>query len=151
MSSLSPQEWAARLLIERSTASLSPSLAYHLVGAKKIQQSLASPGALEQSVYLHYALYIYQLFVCCLSHLFLSSATINVSVIALFVCCCLPFFSFAIYYPCISYSIVCLFVNRFVSDPKLVARMRSTFAGLYALDKVCCCCLLVVYSVLIGG
>jgi glutathione synthetase len=65
------KEWEARLLLERSTASLSPGVAYQLVGTKKVQQCLASPGALEQ----------------------------------------------------------------FVSDPKLVKKMRSTFAGLYALDK----------------
>ena len=39
---------------------------------------------------------------------------------------------------------------RFVSDPKLVEKMRSTFAGQYSLDKVFVVCLLfvvvVVYS-----
>eukprot|EP01133_Synstelium_polycarpum_P004976 gene4976-5787_t len=38
-------EWAARLLIERSLAIKSPSIANHL--AKKIQQAIAKPGLLE--------------------------------------------------------------------------------------------------------
>ncbi|KAL2649306.1 hypothetical protein R1flu_017434 [Riccia fluitans] len=43
-------EWDARLLMERSSAVKCPSISYHLVGAKKIQQELASPGVLETFV-----------------------------------------------------------------------------------------------------
>lgn len=45
---LSEGDWDARLLMERSTAVKCPSISYHLVGAKKIQQELAKPGVLEQ-------------------------------------------------------------------------------------------------------
>ncbi|KAL1457123.1 hypothetical protein WDU94_001784 [Cyamophila willieti] len=41
-------EWDARLMIERSTAIKCPSIHYHLAGAKKIQQALASEGVLEK-------------------------------------------------------------------------------------------------------
>ena len=41
-------EWAARLMIERSNALKSPSVAMHLAGSKKIQQKLAEPGVLEK-------------------------------------------------------------------------------------------------------
>lgn len=41
------REWDARLLIERSRAIKCPSINYHLAGTKKVQQSLARPGALE--------------------------------------------------------------------------------------------------------
>ena len=41
-------EWEARLLIERSRAVKCPSVAYQLVGTKKVQQALAAPGALER-------------------------------------------------------------------------------------------------------
>uniref|UniRef100_A0A8D9EKN9 Glutathione synthetase n=1 Tax=Cacopsylla melanoneura TaxID=428564 RepID=A0A8D9EKN9_9HEMI len=41
-------EWDARLIIERSTAIKCPSIHYHLAGAKKIQQALASEGVLEK-------------------------------------------------------------------------------------------------------
>lgn len=44
------KEWQARLLVEKSTASLSPSVAYQLVGTKKIQQSLAAAGILERFI-----------------------------------------------------------------------------------------------------
>jgi glutathione synthase len=67
----SEKEWQARLLIEKSTASCCPSVAYQLVGTKKLQQCLASPGVLEQ----------------------------------------------------------------FLSDSKMIEKIRSTFAGLYSLDK----------------
>ncbi|KAG7203774.1 hypothetical protein KM043_013796 [Ampulex compressa] len=40
-------EWSVRLLIERSRAIKCPSIQYHLAGTKKIQQSLAQPGALN--------------------------------------------------------------------------------------------------------
>ena len=40
-------EWKARLLIERSKAIKCPNIAYHLAGTKKIQQTLAQPGVLE--------------------------------------------------------------------------------------------------------
>lgn len=43
-------EWAARLLVERSAAVKCPSIDYHLTGAKKVQQALAAPGALERFV-----------------------------------------------------------------------------------------------------
>ena len=41
-------EWAARLLIEKSNALKSPSVAMHLAGSKKVQQKLAEPGVLEK-------------------------------------------------------------------------------------------------------
>ncbi|OAD52716.1 Glutathione synthetase [Eufriesea mexicana] len=41
------QEWAVRLLIERSQAIKCPSIQYHLAGTKKIQQSLAYTDALS--------------------------------------------------------------------------------------------------------
>ncbi|XP_968070.1 glutathione synthetase isoform X2 [Tribolium castaneum] len=44
----SQKEWDARLLMERSLAIKSPSIHYHLAGTKKVQQTLAKPGALEQ-------------------------------------------------------------------------------------------------------
>jgi len=43
-------EWRGRLTVERSTAIKCPSITYHLVGAKKVQQSLAVPGELERFV-----------------------------------------------------------------------------------------------------
>jgi glutathione synthetase len=46
----SEREWAARLLVERSRAIKCPSIAYHLVGAKKVQQALAQEGVLERFV-----------------------------------------------------------------------------------------------------
>ncbi|XP_027352818.1 glutathione synthetase, chloroplastic-like [Abrus precatorius] len=44
----SESEWRARLLIEQSSAIKCPSISYHLVGTKKIQQELAKPGVLER-------------------------------------------------------------------------------------------------------
>lgn len=44
----SQKEWDARLLMERSLAIKSPSIHYHLSGTKKVQQTLARPGALEK-------------------------------------------------------------------------------------------------------
>jgi len=41
-------EWDARLLIEKSDALKSPSVAMHLAGSKKIQQKLAEAGVLEK-------------------------------------------------------------------------------------------------------
>ncbi|KAK1401581.1 Glutathione synthetase [Heracleum sosnowskyi] len=41
-------EWRARLLMEQSAAVKCPSISYHLVGTKKIQQELAKPGVLER-------------------------------------------------------------------------------------------------------
>jgi len=41
-------EWDARLLIEKSNALKSPSVAMHLAGSKKIQQKLAEAGVLEK-------------------------------------------------------------------------------------------------------
>ena len=43
-------EWEARLLVERSAAVKCPSIDYHLTGAKKVQQALAAPNALERFV-----------------------------------------------------------------------------------------------------
>ena len=40
-------EWQARRIMERSSAALCPSVAYQLVGAKKVQQDLAAPGVLR--------------------------------------------------------------------------------------------------------
>lgn len=42
------KEWDARLMIERSLAIKSPSIQYHLAGAKKVQQALARPGAVAR-------------------------------------------------------------------------------------------------------
>nr|CAB3466053.1 unnamed protein product [Digitaria exilis] len=44
----SEAEWSARLLIEQSSAVKCPSISYHLVGTKKIQQELAKPNVLER-------------------------------------------------------------------------------------------------------
>jgi len=41
-------EWQARELLENSRATKAPSLGYHLVGTKKVQQQLARPGVLEK-------------------------------------------------------------------------------------------------------
>ncbi|XP_052866936.1 glutathione synthetase-like isoform X2 [Anopheles cruzii] len=46
----SGNEWAARLLIERSRAIKCPSIQYHLAGTKKIQQALAKPDVLRRFV-----------------------------------------------------------------------------------------------------
>ena len=46
----SEKEWAARLLLEKSGAVKSPSVAMQLAGTKKVQQALAVPGALERFV-----------------------------------------------------------------------------------------------------
>eukprot|EP00249_Psilotum_nudum_P007939 c20925_g1_i2 orf=361-1404(-) len=44
----SEAEWRARKLIEQSIAIKCPSISYHLVGTKRIQQELAKPGILER-------------------------------------------------------------------------------------------------------
>ncbi|KAK1603095.1 hypothetical protein QYE76_017810 [Lolium multiflorum] len=44
----SEREWSARLLMEESSAVKCPSISYHLVGTKKIQQELAKPNVLER-------------------------------------------------------------------------------------------------------
>ncbi|XP_004135633.1 glutathione synthetase, chloroplastic [Cucumis sativus] len=44
----SESEWRARLLMEQSSAVKCPSISYHLVGTKKIQQELARPNVLER-------------------------------------------------------------------------------------------------------
>jgi glutathione synthetase len=44
----SEAEWSARLLMEQSSAVKCPSISYHLVGSKKIQQELAKPNVLER-------------------------------------------------------------------------------------------------------
>ncbi|KAK9766737.1 Glutathione synthetase [Basidiobolus ranarum] len=44
------KEWDARLLIERSRSIKCPTIAYQLVGAKKVQQVLAKPSLLERFV-----------------------------------------------------------------------------------------------------
>jgi glutathione synthetase len=41
-------EWAARELVERSDAAACPTVAMQLAGAKKVQQDLAAPGAVER-------------------------------------------------------------------------------------------------------
>ena len=41
------EEWSARLMVERSSAIKCPAIDFHLAGAKKVQQALAAPGALE--------------------------------------------------------------------------------------------------------
>lgn len=46
----SEDEWNARLKIERSKAIKCPSVAYHLVGTKKMQQYLALPGQVERFI-----------------------------------------------------------------------------------------------------
>ena len=48
--SILPKEWTARRMMELSRASNCPSVAYQLVGFKKFQQVLASPGILEKYV-----------------------------------------------------------------------------------------------------
>ncbi|XP_068662596.1 glutathione synthetase, chloroplastic isoform X3 [Aristolochia californica] len=44
----SENEWSARLMMEQSSAIKCPSISYHLVGTKKIQQELAKPNILER-------------------------------------------------------------------------------------------------------
>ncbi|CAK9328344.1 unnamed protein product [Citrullus colocynthis] len=44
----SESEWRARLIMEQSSAVKCPSISYHLVGTKKIQQELAKPNLLER-------------------------------------------------------------------------------------------------------
>lgn len=44
------KEWDARLLVERSLSIKCPSIAYQLVGSKKVQQVLTQSGRLEQYV-----------------------------------------------------------------------------------------------------
>ncbi|CAO3613370.1 unnamed protein product [Cunninghamella blakesleeana] len=46
----SEKEWEARLMIEKSLSIKCPTVAYQLVGAKKVQQVLAIPGRLEKYV-----------------------------------------------------------------------------------------------------
>ncbi|KAJ4968720.1 hypothetical protein NE237_015421 [Protea cynaroides] len=43
-------EWRARLALELSCAIKCPSISYHLVGTKKIQQELAKPNVLERFI-----------------------------------------------------------------------------------------------------
>nr|XP_019533927.2 glutathione synthetase-like isoform X3 [Aedes albopictus] len=43
-------EWAARLLMERSMAIKCPSIHYHLAGTKKVQQALAKPEILKRFI-----------------------------------------------------------------------------------------------------
>ncbi|KAL1400533.1 hypothetical protein pipiens_007348 [Culex pipiens pipiens] len=45
-----PNEWSARLLMERSKAIKCPSIQYHLAGTKKVQQALAKPGILKRFI-----------------------------------------------------------------------------------------------------
>jgi glutathione synthetase len=44
------KEWDARLLIEQSLSIKCPTIAYQLVGSKKVQQVLSIPGRLEKYV-----------------------------------------------------------------------------------------------------
>ncbi|XP_065084778.1 glutathione synthetase-like isoform X2 [Ochlerotatus camptorhynchus] len=46
-----PNEWAARLLMERSKAIKCPSIHYHLAGTKKVQQALAKPSILKRFIH----------------------------------------------------------------------------------------------------
>ena len=46
----SEDSWEGRLLIERSKAIKSPTISMHLMGTKKIQQVLATPGAIEKFI-----------------------------------------------------------------------------------------------------
>eukprot|EP01097_Dermamoeba_algensis_P008411 TRINITY_DN5606_c0_g1_i1.p1 TRINITY_DN5606_c0_g1~~TRINITY_DN5606_c0_g1_i1.p1 ORF type:complete len:495 (-),score=89.41 TRINITY_DN5606_c0_g1_i1:88-1572(-) len=46
----SEKEWEARLKIDRSRSIKCPSISHHLVGCKKIQQVIATPGVLEKFV-----------------------------------------------------------------------------------------------------
>ncbi|XP_020101793.1 glutathione synthetase, chloroplastic isoform X3 [Ananas comosus] len=46
----SESEWRARFLMEQSAAIKCPSISYHLVGTKKIQQELAKPNVLERFI-----------------------------------------------------------------------------------------------------
>ena len=41
-------EWRAREMIEKSSATKCPTIAYQLAGAKRIQQRLCEPGVLER-------------------------------------------------------------------------------------------------------
>ncbi|RYR02287.1 hypothetical protein Ahy_B06g081108 isoform B [Arachis hypogaea] len=52
----SESEWRARLLMEQSSAIKCPSISYHLVGTKKIQQELAKPNVLERYISSFFAL-----------------------------------------------------------------------------------------------
>jgi len=42
------REWSARLLMEKSRALKCPSISYHLITTKKIQQVLSNAGVLER-------------------------------------------------------------------------------------------------------
>lgn len=44
------EDWAVRLMLERSLAIKCPTIALQLAGAKKVQQALAEPGVLERFV-----------------------------------------------------------------------------------------------------
>ncbi|XP_041454307.1 glutathione synthetase-like [Lytechinus variegatus] len=46
----SEYEWNGKLMGEQSRAVVCPSISWHLVGTKKVQQELAKPGVLEQFV-----------------------------------------------------------------------------------------------------
>ena len=46
----SEAEWNARLIVEESFSVKCPNVAYHLAGAKKVQQVLAQPNMLERQV-----------------------------------------------------------------------------------------------------
>jgi glutathione synthetase len=46
----SQKEWDGRLLIERSRAIKCPSISYHILGAKKVQQVISTPGVLERLI-----------------------------------------------------------------------------------------------------
>ena len=47
VSYLSEKEWHMWILIEKSSAIKCPSISYHLLTAKKIQQVLSNPNVLE--------------------------------------------------------------------------------------------------------
>lgn len=48
-----PQNWEARLLLERSRAVKCPDIATQLAGTKKVQQELSRPGMLEKLLPAH--------------------------------------------------------------------------------------------------
>lgn len=44
------QEWRFKLIAEQSKAAVCPSIVWHLIGSKKIQQELSRPGVLEKYI-----------------------------------------------------------------------------------------------------
>ncbi len=113
-----PQVWGARRVMELSRASLCPSVAYQLVGTKKMQQVLAEPGVLERSVVACGGALNIQWTVC-QPHL------LPTRLRYLYMTRCHRYTLHISPCPC-----------RFVKDPAAVSKIRSTFAGLYSLEMV---------------